>query len=362
MHAALHHTEYGATVSCSIRLMLWSGATVVNRGAFFSDGWFTSVKLAVAMEKLLPGYSLTGIIKNNSSGFPIAFLRNYCASKSGRIRKAGFNAYMTSTLPNGTKMLAIGHNTEEGATKFLLTTAGDGKLGKDYVQSFISGDGERGSKGVDRPSQFVTYYRRNGVIDSFNRQHNHELRLFETWPVKQFWKKNFVKHEGIVFTEMYCMMRQNGYLESFTGGGGEVESLLQFLDRFIGVTLKEKYKSPIINLAPAKKTAAGRPITRPTAKRGRGRGVDADGAHEHGGFKRPKKGSSTFTQGRGACRVCVKFDRRMQDKQKGFPQTSNYCEYCQAFVHGRGAGVKYNECWQHHIDNKCEGMYRAGEL
>lgn len=151
MHAALHHTEYGATVSCSIRLMLWSGATAANRGAFFSDGWFTSVKLAVAMEKLLPGYSLTGIIKNNSSGFPIAFLRNYCASKSGRIRKAGFNAYMTSTLPNGTKMLAIGHNTEEGATKFLLTTAGDGKLGKDYVQSWISGEGGGGFEGC-RPT------------------------------------------------------------------------------------------------------------------------------------------------------------------------------------------------------------------
>ena len=33
------------------------------------------------------------------------------------------------------------------------------------------------------------------------------------------------------------MMRQNGYLESFTGGGGEVESLLQFLDRFMIISV-----------------------------------------------------------------------------------------------------------------------------
>ena len=157
------------------------------------------------------------------------------------------------------------------------------------------------------------------------------------------------------------MMRQNGYLESFTGGGGEVESLLQFLDRFIGVTLKERYESPIINLSPVKKTSAGRPIPRPTAKRGRGRDVDADGAHAHGSLKRQKRGSSTFTKGRGACRVCVKFKRRMDDQQRGLPQTSNYCKYCQAFVHGRNAAARYSDCWQHHIDNKCEGMYRAGE-
>ena len=122
------------------------------------------------------------------------------------------------------------------------------------------------------------------------------------------------------------------------------------------------YESPIINLPAVKRTSAGRHIARPTAKRGRGRDIDADGAHVHGSLKRRKKGSGDFTNARGACRVCVKFNRKMDDKQRGLPQTYNYCEYCQAFVHGRNAGARFSDCWQHHINNKCEGMYRAGEV
>lgn len=361
MRAKEWDATYGATVSTTLRLIKEAGGTKVNKGELHGDGWFTSVKLAQAMAIEFPGWSVTGIVKNNSAGFPKAFLTSFCGSRSGHIRPAGFNAWMTCKLPDGTIMLAIGHNTEEGATKLLLSTAGTGACGQDYVQSWNTASG-KAHKSVARPEQFTNYYRVNGVIDSLNRQHNFEVRLFDSWPVKDFWKKNFTKHEGIVFTEMYLCMRQNGYLESFTGSSGEVESVLQFLDRFIGAVLKPVKVSTVVLPSPVKRDSVGRPLPRPTS-RGEKRNLSMDGAHSHGNMKKAKKGGGLMAI-RGACQVCVQQKRRMKDRQKSLPQTRNYCEYCEAFVHGRRAGragSAFNGCWDFHIHHKVHGMYRSGE-
>ena len=62
---------------------------------------------------------------------------------------------------SGKKVMLIGHNSEEGPTKTLLTTAGDGTDGLDHVQSWLSVssfDEERGSKCVARPTQLCRYF------------------------------------------------------------------------------------------------------------------------------------------------------------------------------------------------------------
>ena len=117
------------------------------------------------------------------------------------VRAAGFNAYMTTKLADGTTVLAIGHNSEENTVRMLLSTAGDGKLGKCYWQEWKGTDG-RGSKAVDRPMQFVEYYKQSAVIDGMNRQHNRHLRLCDSWPTPLFFRKTMTMHEGIVFAGM----------------------------------------------------------------------------------------------------------------------------------------------------------------
>jgi hypothetical protein len=338
-----------------------AGATRDNAGAFFGDSWFMGVNLAKAVEVEFPNWSITGAVKNNSASYPKAFLNSYCGSRSGRVRPAGFNAWMVATLPNGGKMLAIGHNTEEGNTKLLLTTAGDGSLGKDYQQAWRSTSG-RASKGVDRPMQFVEYYSANGVIDAMNSQHNHYLRLYDSWPSLHFWRKMFTMHEGIVFTEMYLYLRETGNLESFAGSG-KPESLHQFLRRFLKTCLHPLAGDHTsVQSPPTKVSTTGAPLARPTC-RGPKRNMETDGGHIHGNQTNLRKGKGGLAAPcpvRKACMVCKSLDKRLPNGS--FPMTHCYCEYCDGFVHGRGAGKRYDGCWEYHICNKFTGLRKSGEL
>jgi len=112
--------------------------------------------LVKAAEIELPGWSVTGVLKNNCADYPLKFLSAYCQSRSGRIRKAGLNVFMRSTTRSGNRpMLAVAHKFDEGRTVTLLTTVGDCSRGDDYVQTFQEPWGEKKERPVERPTVAV---------------------------------------------------------------------------------------------------------------------------------------------------------------------------------------------------------------
>ena len=111
-----------------------------------------------------------------------------------------------------------------------------------------------------------------------NSHHNHRLRLFDSWPAKQFWVKMVIQNEGLVFTEMYLQHRQNGMLNSMQYTG-ETETLMQFLDRFCGKYLKPTKAVPTSVGSSPLKSPEGRPTPKP-GKRGRNRDQPGDGMHQ----------------------------------------------------------------------------------
>ena len=359
--------RWGTTVATTLRLAEGSGGAKINAGEIFCDGWFTGMQLIEALEIEFPYWSVTGILKNNSAGSPLSFLQAYCASRPDRIRAAGFNAFMLGQTKSGkTKVLSISHNTEEGKTKTMLSTAGDCSLGMDYVQSWASKHGGKGTKSVERPNNFVKYFQANGVIDAMNSKHNHELRLFDSWPAKKYFVKKFCQNEGLVFTEMYLQHRQNGMLESMQGTG-VTETLMQFLDRFCGKHLKPIRAAPTKVAASPVKSPQGQPTPKAGSKGSKRDQPSVDGLHQARPKSTPKKvkkggGHGYYVkQASGACKVCKQQGRKTKAQGGRVPDTVTYCEYCDGFVHGRNAGPGFNDCWEHHLKHKAPGLYHSGK-
>ena len=91
------------------------------------------------------------------------------------------------------------------------------------------------------------------------------------------------------------------------------------------------------------------------------------GCVSHGHMLTQPGGGKPQKRVKKACAVCKQQDRRMDDKQKGFPLTENYCESCDGWVHGRGAGGartagQYDGCWDYHLVNCVRGLKHSGDM
>ena len=384
---------YGTSIAVTLRLLKSAGATKTNKGNRFADGWFVGVPLVEAMEIEFPGWSITGILKNNAAGFPHNWLQAHARSTPSRIRKAGFNAFMHTTTKSGlTGMLAVGHEHKQDSVVVMLSTAGDCKNGQCYTHRFTDSLGKRHAEGVSRPEICVRFYRHANVIDNLNRHLGHELALTDRWPVKQgsggwaFWKKTHIHFEATFFLDFYMHMRTHKKLESMLHGA--TESVLQFLDRFIGKVLapaahRHHAGAALENPAPVSVMPLSGAIATTTGKRGVKRNsIDLDGQHGQvpctgeirGGVvagTTPKK----FKESGGTGRVKAKVVQRicMVCKSEGTkvvhsnparcpstPLTSIYCGHCQGFVHGRN-DAKHPTCWVTHLNTKIKGLAHSGD-
>ena len=238
-------------------------------------------------------------------------------------------------------------------------------------------DGERKlTNPVERPQVYCEFFGTAGVIDHINSQTGHELRLYQEWPVKTFWKKLFVYHEGCVLTDMYLLHRENKSLESMQQTG-RTETIVEFLDRLL-LSIKPIKKSGL-GVPPSPTPARpGTPVSSPVSVRralmpGMIRGkkrsnVMDDGDHCH--FRQsPKKVVRRTVSGTGywdkvqrkSCLVCKAQGTRMEDKNKHYPQTQSQCRHCQGFVHGPNE-PGYPNCWNYHLHNTVAGLSNSGDM
>ena len=372
---------YDPHIAATLRLMKDAGANKDNVGNFFGDAWFASMGVVEAAHKHFPGWSITGIVKNNSAGFPKAFLDDYCESRSNRIRRAGFTAYLSYKTVSGIEVMACAHKRTQESTTMMITTAGSCNLGKQYTQTFMADDGlGRVQKQVDRGEVFGEYFDVSGTIDHINRQAAFELRLWDCWAPRKFWRKYFISQEGLIFTDMYLMYRANRRVES-AQGTGLIETLKEFLDRVMGSILPQwdqvHRNGNTLGVPSPQPTRPGSPIflqspSSPNAKNRGSRGtkraaVDLDGDHapdsEVVEMKRRKSGSgSAYPKNvRKTCSVCKQRGIRMNDKNRTFPQTMMRCRHCNAHVHGRNE-PGYPACWHYHLHNKVKGMSNSGDM
>ena len=166
---------------------------------------------------------------------------------------------------------------------------------------------------------------------------------------------------------MYLNFRANGQLESWPRSG-HTESLVEFLDRFLGQALRPVLVSPVVEeteLLPATPGSAG--VTPRPGKRGTNRDVPTlDGQHTHTKVESPQKrakkdGGEYRKAKKGTCMVCKRMGRRMRDAKKGYPQTESHCYHCGGFVHGQDTNG-YGDCWGYHLANKVKGLHNSGDM
>ena len=362
-------------VAASLRIMKKAGASKDNDDNFFGDAWFPSVGLVEAVEVEFPGWTVTGMMKNNSAGFPVGFLDELCVSRHNKIVKAGHNKFMLGWTRSGkTAMMACAHKYTEKSTKLLLTTAGDCSLGKHHTQMFNDTDGVRKrSNPVERPQVHCEFFGTAGVIDHVNSQTGHELRLYQEWPAKTFWKKLFVYHEGCVLADMYLQHRENKVLESMQETG-RTETIVEFPDRLL-LSIKPIKRSGLgVPASPAPGTPVSSPVSprrsvMPGMIRGKRRSNvldDGDHCHCRGSptkvVRRTTSATGTWQKvQRKSCLVCKAQGTRMNDKNNNFPQTQSQCGHCHGFVHGPNE-PGYPNCWNYHLHNSVAGLTNSGDM
>ena len=233
-------------------------------------------------------------------------------------------------------MMACAHKHTEKSTKLLLTTAGDCSLGKHCTQMFNDTDGVRKrSNPVERPQVHCEFFGTAGVIDHVNSQTGHELRLYQEWPAKTFWKKLFVCHEGCVLADMCPQHRENKVLESMQETG-RTETIVEFPDRLL-LSIKPIKRSGLgVPASPAPGTPVSSPVSprrpaMPGMIRGKRRSNvldDGDHCHRRGSptkvVRRTTSATGTWQKvQRKSCLVCKAQGTRMNDKNKNFPQTQS---------------------------------------
>lgn len=354
----LDFSEYGASTARSLRLMRGSGATKDNTGHYYGDTAFVSLDLISAAAEHFPGWSVTGIIKaNNCKNVPYQFLRDLCESAHGRIVKGGTNHFMTTTLEGGIKVALIAHKWCEERTVVIISTAGDFSMGEDYVQHWRDGEHEYTSE-IRRPSTVSRFYRFSGRIDTMN----HYLALLKIrtkWPTRSFWKKMSVWYEGHHVVEWYLAARQSGKLRSGTRGDGRgdhPETLMQFVKRVICTLLRpdpKLVKLTVHDTVFQSEHEDRVPVRVPNGMHAPGRKLS--------NTKKHKDGLVRVSFSRKTCEVCRAMNRRMNDKQRGYPQTMTFCRHCDGFVHGPDADG-YPDCWKHHLLHRIDNLYHSGDM
>ena len=89
-----------------------------------------------------------------------------------------------------------------------------------------------------------------------------------------------------------------------------------------------------------------------------------DGLHSHAQgtppLEKAKRGGGTYKKFLAkSCCVCKYLRKKLTDKKGGFPQTTQMCMHCNAFVHARGT-VNYELCWEYHLMHQVNGMEKSG--
>ena len=210
-----------------------------------ADSWFTSVALEIALRE--KGFNLIGLVKQNSSLFPKAYLKEWFEGKhspSPPVR--GESILLVANMGGDKKIFALGYKSYK--PKMILSNRGATIPVEDLVikrHKTIERNGKLETSvrtyNIKQPQMIKLLYSRFGAVDSHNQLRQGILELEREWLTHHWFQRVFATMFGIIVADAYYAYKYE--FSSINAMGAEPLSFSKFID----VLAHELIENPMLD-------------------------------------------------------------------------------------------------------------------